>query len=109
MPGHLTREKTSHLTSSKTPRLAGAPGSFLCYTLERRIEQENVQTARSGKDEDQWVPECTAVDRVVAERAGTDRDAGPARLGRRLAPVQSQDSPVGDCAGGHLCYTVSSR
>ena len=32
-PGHLTREKTSHLSSPQTTRLAVVPRSWLCYTV----------------------------------------------------------------------------
>jgi hypothetical protein len=31
IPGHLTREKTSHLTRSKTPQMADASREFLLY------------------------------------------------------------------------------
>ena len=46
MPGHLTRFKTPHLSSSQTPRLADAPGSCSCYTL--RVGWRNRQSRAAG-------------------------------------------------------------
>jgi len=34
LPGHLIREKTSHLTKSKTPQMTGAFGEFLLYSAD---------------------------------------------------------------------------
>lgn len=43
VPGHLIREKTSHLTSPKTIQLADAPGGFFVLYCGRKIEREVTQ------------------------------------------------------------------
>ena len=44
VPGHLTRKKTTRLTSSKTARLADAEGSRVCYHVCRQEKKPHAIT-----------------------------------------------------------------